>query len=557
MKKISIIAVLLLIFSMIFLGCGQGTAEMSSSLESSTPEQVKGSGQMKVAMAKVDITPKNDVHLDGYSGGDETFAKYPDDFTSNLMARILVIENDEKRTVYVNIENLNGYGISDEFRLNVALEAKTTTDSVIFNNTHNHQAMGELDYSQQRAIEKAVKSVCKRLVPVKIGVETYGTHFGVSRGSAYTVAINKPYDNTMTVVRFDNAETGEELGLIYSAPIHNTSFGVNSVANWKLLNCELCGYASRYMEEKYSKDENFTAMFISGFYGNSGPFFESKPQGSQHYAMTVDELQGYGEDMGKEVLACYEKIVAKEAVDWKISSLREETTLKRGPITAETEKYWGTVTEIPFKISAADFGNIAFYGVNYEPFSIIGARLRAESPYEYLIMGGNVDGCHGYIPTKETFHSTEYENECQAWKTSFDENTEEEFYAKSLDVLCRLKGVSYERKLSERSAKEQKDGKWVYTFEFAEEIAPDKIVVSFEQKSRLDCAADFVLELFDKSGNKTQTIEVEDNSVNYLGFFAEGKVAKAVLTVSSTYRSESPAEVPASVHAVLFSEIKK
>lgn len=516
---------------------------------------------MKAAMRRVDITPTTDVFLEGYGGRDETcLAINPTGFTSDMMARILILNDGKETTVYLNLEMVItgfGYNISVTLRSDIAEACETTIDNVLLSNTHDHQSMWTLDAKQELAIFNAVKEAYADFVSVNIGVDTYGTKFGTSRSPAYGVDEEGVYDNTMTVVRFDNAETGENMGLIYSAPIHNTALGVNSVANWKLLSCELCGYASRYIEKKYEKSRNFAAMFIDGFYGNSGPYFEFKEAGTRHYAMTSDELKGYGEKLGDEVLACYENVKAEDASDWGISVRGDLKTLKRAPLTEDLKKYWGASEEFPLMISSASFGNIAFMGVNYEPFSIIGAKLRSESPYEYLIPAGNVGGWNGYIPIKETFNNGRFEHECQPWKTALTENSAEEFREILLDSLCKMKGVTFERVMTKQLDKCKKDGKWVYTFEFAEEIAPDKIVVSFEQKSRLDCASDFVLELFDKSGNKTQTIDVKDNSVNYLGFFAEGSVAKAVLTVSSTYRSESPADAPANIHAVVFSEINE
>lgn len=53
----------------------------------------------------------------------------------------------------------------------------------------------------------------------------------------------------------------------------------------------------------------------------------------------------------------------------------------------------------------------------------------------------------------------------------------------------------------------------------------------------------------DKNNNITETMEVSDISVNHLGFSVEDvKAAKAVLTVSSTYLSETPADIEVSLH---------
>lgn len=560
-KKLKILsfifAILMIIMS--FAACGNNVGSSSEEEPQSSGEEIKEGGQLKAAMCKVDITPQGGVYLEGYGGRDETcFADKPDDFTTDLIARILMLEVGGKKSIYINLEMvLTGFGVNTSalFQLDLAFAALTTTDGIFLSNTHNHQAMPALDYYQERDIKKAVEKLAEELVPVKVGVDSYGTKYGISRSPQYNMDIDSPYDNTMTVVRFDNAETGEPLGLIYSAPIHNTALGVCSMDNWQKLNCELSGYASRYIESQYADVENFTAMHINGFYGNSGPYFEDK---NSFFTMTTEELKGYGEGLGKEVLDFYKTVVAEPATDYVIAHNSKDDVLNRGELNADIIKYWGDSTTSPLKIYTSSFGDIAYIGVNYEPFSTIGARLRAESPYEYLIPAGNVGGWSGYIPLKETFHNGRVEVETLPGKTPFDDTVEEQFYNKSLDMLCELKGVSYVRSLSNKTASEEKDGKRVYTFEFAEEITPDKLVLSFGQSTRKNCAENFVLEIFDKDGNKTESIEMSKNSVNYLGFMMENvKAAKAVLTVSSTYRSESPIDIEVALHAMNYTEVVK
>lgn len=516
---------------------------------------------MKAVMRKVNITPTTDVFLEGYGGRDETcLAINPTGFTSEMMARILILNDGKETTVYLNLEMVItgfGYNISVTLRGDIAEACNTTIDNILLSNTHDHQAMWTLDAEQELKIFTAIKEAYAELVEVNIGVDTYGTKFGTSRSPAYGVDEEGVYDNTMTVVRFDNAETGEEMGLIYSAPIHNTALGVNCVANWKLLSCELCGYASRYIEEKYSRSSDFTAMFIDGFYGNSGPYFEFKEAGTRHYAMTPEELKGYGERLGDEILDCYEKVAVQQTSDWKISVKGDFKTLKRAPLTEDLKKYWGESDVFPLIISSASFGEVAFMGVNYEPFSIIGAKLRSESPYEYLIPAGNVGGWNGYIPIKETFNNGRFEHECQPWKTALTENSAEEFRELLLDSLCKMKGVTLERVMPKQSDKCEKDGKWVYTFEFAKEIAPDKIAISFGQRSRMECGAEFKVECFADNGENSKIIDVKGNAVNCVGFtMKKEKVAKVKVTVERSYRSEVPIDSPVTLHAVLFSEIK-
>lgn len=61
--------------------------------------------------SKWDITPTSDVYLEGYlrPGDFGCYSRYPDDFTSDLRARILVIDNGDGPFIYINLEILINY----------------------------------------------------------------------------------------------------------------------------------------------------------------------------------------------------------------------------------------------------------------------------------------------------------------------------------------------------------------------------------------------------------------------------------------------------------------
>lgn len=504
--------------------------------------------QLLAAMCKVDITPTDSFSTAGYSGSDIPMANFvtPENFTSDLKARVLILEYDGVRTTHVNFEMLTSPGIPF-----LSEAAGTDRKYLTTSNTHNHQAMENLNKTQQAALEEAVKNAAERLVPVNIGVDTYGTQYGMSRSPSYSLDLDSPYDNTVTVIRFDNAQTGEPLGLIYNVPIHNTALGRYTPENWKYLNCEFTGYASRYLEEKYADYEDFTAMHINGFYGNSGPYFADREEGLSRYATeTVEELKEYGNRFGAEIDTCYEKIDSEPAVDFPIHVYKENIEVPRAE-DIQKRNFFGGGDATLTTCQTMSFGNIAYFGVNGEVFSTIGAHLRAEAPFEYLLPAGCVNGWFGYLPLYETFHNGKKEVETEYYKSPFDDKAEAIFYDHAIDVLCNLKGVTYERTLSSITSAEEKEGKRIYTFEFGEEISPDKLVLSFGQESRLDCAECFVLEVYDQAGNKTFSVEEDNNSVNWLGYLTENvKAAKAVLTVTSTYRSESPKDINVTLHAM-------
>ena len=499
----------------------------------------------KVAMAVADITPTRDVYLDGYEAHDEwSLAKYPDNFTTDLNARILIIDNGEDRLVFVNLEMVfagSGYGYNNlsVYTLDAIAEAcQTSRENVLLSNTHSHQANQFLGETEEENILQAVKEAYSRLAPAKIGTTTVNTEFGMSRGGNYTVDENAPYDSLMSVVRFDNAETGEPIGLIYSVPMHNTMFGNGPDLREKhnLLNCEFTGYTSRAIEEKMAgKNPYFTAMHINGFYGNTTGYANGK-----YYAESEKEMGRNGEAFAKEILAGFNSIQTETAIGEIYAN-----TVQDGIPTHKTNQdfrlQFGNYDEMPLIIKLGAFGDIGFVGVNYEPFSIIGARLKAESPYRTLIPAGNVNGWKGYIPTKEAVAKHDqgfYQAECVPTKSPFDADGEEAFYEKILTAVCNQAGVTLQRvpMQSGEIRKENKAAVYTYTLDAAKAL--DKLVISFGQESRKDCAEDFELLVFDAAGEVVYSQVFEGSSVNYLGVFLDGKeVSSAMLLVRSCYGS--------------------
>ena len=499
----------------------------------------------QVAMAVVDITPDYDVYLDGYEDHDEwSLAKYPDNFTTDLKARVLIVDNGIDRLVFLNFEmvyagaEFASTNMSVETLESIAEACQTSKENVLFSNTHNHQANMKLGKREEENVLQAVKAAYARLSPAKIGTTTVDTKFGMSRGGDYTVNAQEPYDSLMHIVRFDNALTDQPIGLVYSVPMHGTMFGNGPGLRVRhnLLNCEFTGYASRAIEASMAdKNVFFTAMHINGFYGNATPYANGK-----YYADSLEEMESNGQAFAAEILAGYNTIETKRVTGpIKTDLVLDELTFD----TRNQEVRWkyGRDGVIPLRVKVGAFGDIGYVGVNFEPFSIIGARLKAESPYKTLMLASSVNGGNGYIPTKEVFAKQAmgiYQGECLPKKTPFNAETEEIFYDKVLEAVCNLADVELERVPLDRSGVKEMGQAAVYTYTLQEATALDKLVISFGQNLRTDCAQDFDVMVFDPAGKMIFSKTYADNTVNYLGEFLDGaEVASVTLAVRSRYGS--------------------
>lgn len=390
----------------------------------------------------------------------------------------------------------------------------------------------QLTLKEEQKIVEAVKEAYMRLAPAKVGISQVCTQFGISRGSDYTIDKTAPYDSLMNVIRFDNAVTGEPIGMIYSVPIHNTMLGNGTEINHDQLSCEFTGYVSRTVETAMAeKNPNFTAMHINGFYGNSGPYVDGRWR-----AGTIEKLEENGAAFGQELLAAFESAEMELALG-EIKTGFVEGTIPAHATNKNYKSLFGDLEEMPLVITLGAFGDIGYVGVNYEPYSIIGARLKAESPYKALIPAGIVNGWKGYIPTKEAVavhESGNYQAECGSDKTPFDAEGEEIFYSQVLDAVCDMAQVSLERVPMEAASAEEKEGTAVYTFTLTEAAALDKLVISFGQEYRTDCAMDFEVQVCNENGKVIWTKTYTGNSVNYLGEFLDGAEVGSVKLVVST-----------------------
>lgn len=526
------------------------------------------SQQWRAAMAKADITPKEACYLVGYYDNSAESFWEPGDPATDLAARILILDNgaDGQRLVFLNLEMIASD--AEYFTLQISgkllNEIKTachlrSTEDIILSNTHDHQAPYRLtnkkDPTTLSEYEQNILTACTEayaeLQPVKVGVTTYETDYGISRGDNYTSYDQYPYDAQTVVMRFDTM-SGEPIGLIYDAPIHNTALSVIEKENAHYLSCELCGYASRYLEEQLGG----TAMFINGFYGNAGPNLRGTHGIWQTGQDGVDALAYWGEELAKEVLAAYNTIEASA----KSGSLTSNLYFDSLPNNMNNVSYGDAVgaSNIWMQTKIAVLGDsVAFVGVDFEPFSILGAKLRAESPYETLLLAGNVNGLRGYIPTDTAFSYGNWA-ECGDNKTPFAPGIADIFYQKVIGQLCDMAGKTISRTDSVMTSQRSS-----YTFTFENPVAADKLVLDFGEEYRTNCASDFTLSLYAQDGTLLETKQVHDFSANLFGYFVQTKkpVKFAVMTAESRYvnyyqtTTKGLSSIDVSMYAVNFTDI--
>jgi hypothetical protein len=90
---------------------------------------------------------------------------------------------------------------------------------------------------------------------------------------------------------------------------------------------------------------------------------------------------------------------------------------------------------IDLNIVCVGFGDVAFVGIPGEPFTEIGRRIKAESPFTMTIPCCNANGSEGYFPTDDALRNKGYE----ANSSFFKPGVADELVKTSMETLEELK----------------------------------------------------------------------------------------------------------------------
>lgn len=463
--------------------------------------------------AKEKLTPSRDVFLGGYidQDGEQNLCRYPQDILSDIYVTAVCLEQAGSRAVLVCIDNclnIDGESTPKGLFQAIADTAGTTVSNVFVTNTHNHQSLKYLQQPEADIILATVKKAAEDLLPVTMQWKQLHSDVGVNRRPKYIVSPHLPYDNSLSVLRL-RSEGRKDL-LILNYQMHNTALGVGRLETNAHFMCgELMGACSEQLE----KELDCTVYFANGFYGAAGPNIDG------HFSADYPRIVEAGQQLGKTVAASLEPMQTVEP--GKLRTYRVQHTLPVNPV-------YGPQAAEQLDIRVASLGDIGFLGVDCEPFSELGAWLKAYSPFPYTVLLGNVSGFTGYIPTDEAFDAGSEERECRLNKTPYTKGISKLFRHHCLQALCDA---------SDRDVEEafcvslQHVGGGIYKAEI-EESYVNRLVLDFGFLSRDNCPADFILQ----AGTALQT--VWDNSLNFLPIPMKLQpVSQICLQVTKTYQN--------------------
>jgi len=410
----------------------------------------KASAELRAGAGKVDITPAVDP-------ANSPSGKYEHE---RLYVRAIVLENGSARAALIGADQS---GLPEEIwavaSKQIAAELDCPVANVLMSATHTHSGMAPGDVPGRGALHQpkpgdppppivalmlqAVREAKSKLQPARVGFGTGFSYLNVNRDAIeaethlWTQAPNldAPSDKTVAVVKFDTPE-GKPIAAYIDYAMH-------PVNGWLagFTSADFPGATSRYVEQAYG--DSMVAIFVQGASGDQNPLYlraGTNVMASRSGApitgnvMTREKIEAPLRDNKVEAKAAdpkvrdqLEQVMQSEGVLLGEEVIRVMTDTARmnsdASITAEQRiincpgrqrldnaregspgKY-EDADPVAIRLGVLRIGDIVLASVDAEIYSVIGMRLKRESPLANTVVVTLANGRanSGYIPNDTAY----------------------------------------------------------------------------------------------------------------------------------------------------------
>lgn len=424
MKKWICYILVLVMLIPLLVGCGEETPE---------PEEPQ---LFSAGFAKLDVSPKTSVPLDGYSGANEAKNRWSNFTEKPLYITCTAISDEKGNAVLVlTLDQLNA-AISDTLRPMIAEETGIPMERIIFHCTHTHSSVAlnqpdaaVMDYiallaDQSVAAAKQALADRKPVTALETGFSRSEycnsvRHYLLTNGEyiAYTGAkvptgeswygYTADADNLLQVAKFTRA--GGKPILLVNWQAHPCAD-----VDKKAITSDYPGVLRQTLEQEL----DCHAVYIQGAAGN---------------LMTATELASEKIKFDRNYLQLGQ-VLAEKAVE-AISNSRpvELTELYLQEKNLEMQDKYGNNRNL--SLYGFSIGQFAMVTAPFEVFDTNAMAVKETSPFQMTFFASCTNGAGGYLPTPESFDWTQaYE----ARITSFPKGTAETVQAAQTQLLSDL-----------------------------------------------------------------------------------------------------------------------
>jgi hypothetical protein len=385
--------------------------------------------QFRVGAARVDITPPADAALPmwGYGGRTQGFRGIHD----RIFVRAIVLDDGTTQAALVAWELLFvPHDVWSDISQRISTELGIRPENLLISAVHDHGApiLGDNPYtrSAEAAAVDAVRRAKAQLQPARFGAGTGTAYVNVNRREAFPgrnlwLGFNEdgPSDKTLTVLRFD-AMDGKPIAFWINYAVHAVVMGPQNLQ----ITGDLAGATSRFVEQHYlgkdqprsdaglrtrlrpeeKADNDVVALWTSAAAGDQNPV--SMVNG-EDFGM-VDAL---GRILGEASIRAASNI--KTTPDVRVRGGQKVAScpgrrVEPGP-TPRAEYKFTDADPVNIRLTVLRLNDVVLAGVSGEVFTLIGQRLKRESPFTQTIMVTHTNGSSGYIPNDAAFDPVSYE----------------------------------------------------------------------------------------------------------------------------------------------------
>ena len=378
------------------------------------------SAQLRAGAAKIDISP--------------TQATLPAPVHDPIFARSLMLENGKDKLLFIAIET-PGLAKTDALLDRLSKELKIPRDHILMAATHDHSApfmappfpvpepYPYYDLVADGVVASARQALAN-LKPARIGYRTGKAYVNVNRdeliGGKYTMgyAPEGPSDKTVAVMTVTDA-SGKPMAVYANYAVHGVVMFFSKTKDGQLeVTGDLPGAASRFVEQSLGND--VVALWTSGAAGDQNPVFTSvyqtqdgtlKDSGTGGWALLDAQARRLGEEIVRVVgdtreLSDRAEFGVRSAV---LTCPGQKQAMPGGAPAAAITKWSparpemidGDAVRIPLTLMRV--GDIAFAGVGGELFTEIGMAVKAQSPFDRMMVVTHLPDSVGYIPSDRAY----------------------------------------------------------------------------------------------------------------------------------------------------------